>query len=185
MTRDFTVQFTDNFTQLEGRSGRGPIAITTRQIIGNQHQLLLEQQKCNQEILQGIEAKMEKICLTMQSFKREVESIALHFAEIFTSMIFSRDSELALEKVQTQVQACLNAFQPLTEITVWVHPSVQSEIEAYCRKLEHQALLIRADPLLETSDCRVEGPEGGLIARLENQLDVCRQQLLTTLATNL
>ena len=145
-----------------------------------QQQILLQQQQIEQ-ILQQIKQGIDQVVDSAKNQQHAIADAAMSFAEEFVRVVFENDTDSALAKVKSQLDLALAKFDVSTRTRIFVHPEFAQAITEQFKSAEFPELEFQPDPLLEKSDCRVEGPESGWIARIENQLELARENLFESL----
>lgn len=144
-------------------------------------ELLLQQQQQIEKLLQQIQQGFAQITNSVKTQQQEIGNVAMDFAENFVRVIFENNPELAVEKIKAQLESAFSKFEVPTKTDVFVHPEFIQVISEKFQSSEFPELEFHPDPLLEKSDCRIEGPDSGWIARIENQLELARDRLFETM----
>lgn len=144
-------------------------------------QQILEQQQQLEQILKQIKQGVDHVVDTARNQRSAIADVAMNFAEQFVRVVFENDAESALAKVKSQLDLAMAKFNLSTKTKIFVHPAFVQAITEQFQTTEFPELEIHPDPLLEKSDCRIEGPDSGWIARMENQLELARDRLFESL----
>lgn len=107
-----------------------------------------------------------------------VQSTAIEFAESFVGLLFDCDTDLARERILSSIKLALSEVDTTSGITIHLNPKMLNTAEQTFGNLAMTGLQFAPDPLLQLSDCRIEGSGQALIARLRRQLEAAKHQCL-------
>ncbi len=136
---------------------------------------ILQQQQQNAALLQKIQQHIVQSQKQIEQQSNEIANVAIRHAENFIQFVFQNDSELILQKLKQQITTAFSTLDLAPQTHIWVHPDFISSLNEHFSHSQLENVTIQPDPLLDKSDCRVEGVDSGWIARIENQLELARQ----------
>ena len=171
---DFSISFQANSTPIE-------FELEVKQKI---EQVQPDNQLKTEEILNQIKNGFEQVQTLIKRSQDQIGAMAFLFAEQFVRCTFDNDVELIESKIKSQIESTLSKMEVPVEVAVFVHPEILQSLSNKFQTNELSELNIQPDPLLEKSDCRVEGPECGWISRIERQLEIARDSVFASMEPN-
>jgi hypothetical protein len=119
------------------------------------------------QVVESISSQLFDIKNTVLQQNAQVKSVAAAYAMEMIRAIFQQDEPTILERIERYIELSLADNRFNTSPTVYVHPLV----------LEHVSEYFTGDKDLPRTDCRVEFEDNGLIASLEQQLNLMETKL--------
>lgn len=135
---------------------------------------------------EGLEECMEELAKARAEYgklrgRAEQDMVTLAFQ--IARRIIGHAIEVHPEVVRDIIGEALVTARGRRQIEVRVHPDDQEMVEAerqrYARELDGVPVYFEADAALERGDCVIETESGRIDARLETQLEVLREALLS------
>jgi len=126
------------------------------------------------ELLARISEQLSTIQEDLNTILPQIEATAIEFVESFVGLLFQCDSELAQEKIMSNLKTVFSDGQMGAELTVHLNPDMVERIRPQLESIPDLKFQIAEDPLLELADCRIEGGGKAVIARIRRQIEVAK-----------
>jgi flagellar biosynthesis/type III secretory pathway protein FliH len=131
------------------------------------------------QLADSIKRQLEMIEAKLGAIMPEVKSVSARFVENFIAMLAESDQEFAKQQIMSKLNVALTDL-PLDQVTqIKVNPDLIDAVQEMMQEAKIDGISVSADPLLPVSDCRIEGPELQLIARLQRHLETVLNKLLS------
>ena len=151
------------------RSGCHP---KTEQIQQEAHQQLTLQ------MVNTIEKQFAALKQELVELQPQMLAWLIEFAEEFIALMFTGDHDLVREKIVSNLKLAMHDLQMDGEMTLLLNPMLLEDIGPQLQTAIPNEIQLRADPLLERADCRIEGAGQPQIARLKRHLELAKQNWL-------
>jgi flagellar biosynthesis/type III secretory pathway protein FliH len=129
------------------------------------------------QVVESISSQLFDIKNTVLQQNAQVKSVAAAYAMEMIRAIFQQDEPTILERIERYIELSLADNRFNTSPTVYVHPLVLEHVSEYFTGVENFDGQLEADKDLPRTDCRVEFEDNGLIASLEQQLNLMETKL--------
>ena len=156
-------------------------------VSADQHQRDQAQKLQNElaaKLIKSVEQQFTAMKEELAAMQPHLLSKAIEFAESFVKLMFECDSELVTEKIVSNFKVALADVEFSNDIKIYLHPEMVEMIGNPLRKASAQEIQIETDPLLELTDCRIDGGGKQRVARLQRHLELAKQHWLTKNASN-
>ena len=162
----FQLEFKPNFAGVTSPNGRVRLR-------------LAQPPNCEPDAIESLQAIASALAALEQSFSQQLIEMQARLTGMAVSIakIVLHDNDLIQSRVETFVNSAIEEFRPAVPESVYVHPSCVDVITKWIESSSQSAVAVQADPNVHPGDCRVEASGVGLVAALDNLLEVSLAEL--------